>query len=907
VEVSILRNPPRVPRALATSLTLLAILSATSVAFAQAPGSLRGRVLDNEENPLPGATVEVVGTQISAVTDVTGNFVIQRLPSGQQTIRISYVGYEALEEQVTVESGRAIRRDFQLAGTPRFEDEIIVVAEPILTGQAKALNQQKTALSIKNIVSSDQMGRFPDPNAAEATQRMPGVTLQRDQGEGRYIIIRGANANLNATSINGVRLPSPESDVRQVALDVVPADILESIEVTKSLTPDMEGDSIGGAVNLVPKQAPAATRAGASLGFGYNAVSESGNQQGSIQLGSRWNDFGMIGNVSALNTERGSDDFEPEYDNGDLAEIQLRDYTINRKRVGVNVSGDYDYSAAGSFLFNTVWNTFTDQEYRRVRIDIPEDGEIERELKDRYESQDIYAISGRGTQLFASGWQLSYDLAYAYANEDEPDSYYSTFIQEDVEFDPNVSAGSIDPDNINSNPLNEDLSEYFLDELSFETSYTRNWNVAGRADISAPFDAGSLGGLLQFGAKFRREDKLTDVGATAYESEDDIRLTDPIAGINTDAVLLPFLDGQYGDLNGFQGAGAMRALLATGLLGEGEIDHEEEAGDFTALEDTFGLYGMAETYLSNDLMILPGVRYEYTDSSYVGTAVVFDEEGDFFGLTDLPGDNSYGVFMPHLHVRYRATPDTNVRTAFNRTLARPQFGDLAPFELILEEDGEIERGNPDLEPTKSWNFDLMAEHFLPNVGVLQGGFFYKDLTDVIFLSNTDEVIDGEEFEVIQPRNADTGTLWGFELAFQNQLSMLPSPIDGIGLYFNYTYVDGEAEIPERGVLELPGQAKHTGNFAVFYEKYGFSGRLALNFHNAYLDEVGDEPEEDLFIDEHKQWDISVSQQVNSHFRVFADFLNLSDAPLRVYEFQVARARQQEYYRWWMVFGIRIDY
>jgi TonB-dependent receptor len=880
---------------------------ASAAAAQQTTGSLTGRVLDQDNNPLPGARVAVAGTRITAVTDVAGNFVIQRLPSGSQTIRITFVGFSELEQEVAIEAGRAVRQDFQLTPRPRFEQEIRVVAEPLLSGQAKALNQQKTSNNIVSVVSSDQIGRFPDPNAAEATQRIPGVTLQRDQGEGRYIVIRGASPNLNATNINGNRVPSPEADVRQVALDVVASDILESIEVVRSLTPDMEADSIGGAVNLVTKQAPVRTRIGGSLGFGYNAISEGGQQRGSIQAGGRWDNFGLIGNLSALNTDRGSDNLEPEYDDGYLAEIQLRDYTINRKRVGLNVSGDYDYSAAGSFQFNGVWNTFTDQEYRRRRVDIPEDGELERELKDRYESQDIYSISGRGNQVFSNGMQFSFDVAYSYANEDEPDSYYTTFIQEDVEFAPNVSPDSIDPSNINANPLNEDFNEYYFDELSFETSYTRNWNFAARGDFSAPFGGADLGGLFQFGAKFRREDKLTDVSVTAYESDDDIRLTDPGTGFETGSVLQPFLDGQYGNINGFQGAEAMRALLASGSLEDGEIDWEEEAADFTAVEDTLGVYGMAEMYVNNDLMILPGVRYEYTDSSYVGTEVVFDEEGDFVRLGDVPGGNTYGVFMPHLHMRYRATPDTNVRAAFNRTLARPQFGELAPFELILEEDGEIVRGNPELAPTKSWNLDFMAEHFLANVGVVQGGFFYKDLTDVIFISVSEEVVDGEEFDIIQPQNADTGSLWGFEVAFQNRFSMLPSPVDGLGLYFNYTYVDGEAEIPERGTLSLPGQAPHTGNIAIFYEKYGFTGRVALNFRNAYLEEVGGDPEEDIFVDDHRQWDITLAQQISSKFLVFAEFLNLSDAPLRLYEYQVSRARQEEYYRWWAVFGVRVDY
>ena len=159
-----------------------------------------------------------------------------------------------------------MRQDVQLrlAG---FREDVTVTA-PILEGQARALNQQQNAPNIMNVVSADQIGAFPDPNAAEAVQRVPGVSIQRDQGEGRYVLVRGTEARLNSMMIDGERIPSPEGDIRSVALDVIPADLLESIEVTKALTPDMDGDAIGGAVNLVTRQAPEKRRVFVDLGGG---------------------------------------------------------------------------------------------------------------------------------------------------------------------------------------------------------------------------------------------------------------------------------------------------------------------------------------------------------------------------------------------------------------------------------------------------------------------------------------------------------------------------------------------------------------------------------------------------------------------------------------------------------------
>ena len=254
------------------------ILLLTSCLFsyqisAQQNGGLSGRITDGVTgNALQGANVTIEGTALSTETDRTGAFSLLRVPAGQQKVTVSYLGYETKTFDVEIKADgdlTALNAELQTG-----IQESVTVNAPLLEGQARALNQQKEAVNITNVVSADQIGRFPDPNSAEAAQRIPGITIERDQGEGRYVQVRGTEARLNSMMINGERIPSPEGDIRAVALDVIPADLLESIEVSKALTADMDADSIGGAVNLITKGAPERTRVSLTAGFGYNRIAE---------------------------------------------------------------------------------------------------------------------------------------------------------------------------------------------------------------------------------------------------------------------------------------------------------------------------------------------------------------------------------------------------------------------------------------------------------------------------------------------------------------------------------------------------------------------------------------------------------------------------------------------------------
>src|SRR6185369_14935414 len=183
----------------------------------------------------------------------------------------SYLGLNPSTQEVAVTAGSTSTQDFSLAVPGAFA-EVTVNDSPALVGQARALNDQKNSINLINLVASDQIGAFPDANAAEATQRIPGIIVQRDQGEGRYVLIRGTEPRLSATTINGERIGTTENTSRQIPLDTIPADLMGAIEIAKVLTPDMEADSIGGRVNLVTKRAPTRRHLALTLGSGFNTL-----------------------------------------------------------------------------------------------------------------------------------------------------------------------------------------------------------------------------------------------------------------------------------------------------------------------------------------------------------------------------------------------------------------------------------------------------------------------------------------------------------------------------------------------------------------------------------------------------------------------------------------------------------
>jgi TonB-dependent receptor len=305
-------------------------------------------------------------------------------------------------------------------------------------------------------------------------------------------------------------------------------------------------------------------------------------------------------------------------------------------------------------------------------------------------------------------------------------------------------------------------------------------------------------------------------------------------------------------------------------------------------------------------LLVGGLRGEFTKTNYNGNEVVFDENGDFQSTTRVEKEEDYSHLLPNIQLRYSFTPRSNLRLAYTGSLARPNFIDLVPFQLIFREDEEIERGNPTLKTTTSNNFDILAEHYMQGIGILSGGFFYKKLSDIIYPSVVEETSGPYAgYEVYQPVNGNSANLYGVEVNWQQQFTFFPGFWSGFGIYANYTYTHSKADLTGRDDTVLPGQAGNVSNFALAYEKYGFQARVSLAYFGKYISIIGETSEEDIYYDNNLRIDFSANQQINRYIQVYLQLVNLTNTPLRYYIGNTNRPIQREFYSWWMNAGLRL--
>ncbi|MCB0434321.1 MAG: carboxypeptidase-like regulatory domain-containing protein, partial [Mangrovimonas sp.] len=226
-------------------------------------GNIQGVISDENGISVPGATVVIKELSKGAVSDFDGKFTLVDIPEGNYKLVIEYLGYADLEQEVRVVASQTVTVKITLATEDTQLDEVQITGYSI-GSQARALNTQKNKQNITNIVSTDQIGKFPDANIGDAVKRIPGITMQVDQGEARNIIVRGLSPQLNSVTLNGSRIPSAEGDNRNVQMDLIPSDMIQTIEVNKAVTPDMDADALGGSVNLITRTSPQGFRLSAT-------------------------------------------------------------------------------------------------------------------------------------------------------------------------------------------------------------------------------------------------------------------------------------------------------------------------------------------------------------------------------------------------------------------------------------------------------------------------------------------------------------------------------------------------------------------------------------------------------------------------------------------------------------------
>ena len=352
---------------------LLFALFCVSFTFSQS--NLKGRVLDSNGFPLPGATI-IVDNDKGTVSDFNGFYRFIDLESGNSEISVSYIGFEGVTASVEIAENATTTQDFTLEPSATELAEIVVSGYS--SGIVKALNQQKSDLNVTNVISSDQVGKYPDDNVGDVLKRVAGVSMQGDQGEARNIVIRGFASGLNSVTLNGDRIPSAEGDNRNVQLDLIPSAMIQTIEVNKSMTPDMEADAIGGSVNLVTRSNPSGFRASATLSAGAEPIrSDGSNSNIALVVADKINDKLSYSLSSTLQTRNyGSDNIEFEWndpedwaEDGAIGEHDIRRYDVKRTRRSIGLNLDYEIDDNNSLFVKTIYNHRDDWENRfRLRI-----------------------------------------------------------------------------------------------------------------------------------------------------------------------------------------------------------------------------------------------------------------------------------------------------------------------------------------------------------------------------------------------------------------------------------------------------------------------------------------------------------------------------------------------------------
>lgn len=936
---------------------LVMVFSLFSALLMAQKGNIQGIISDDNGIYVSGASVYIESIKIGAISDFDGKFTLVGIPEGNYTLTISYLGYTTIEEEVNVEEGKTNFMNIELLPSRLILDEVEVTGLA-LVGQAKALNTQKTNLNVTNVVSTDQIGKFPDANIGDAIKRIPGITMQVDQGEARNVIVRGLAPQLNSVTLNGSRIPSAEGDNRNIQMDLIPSDMIQTIEVNKAVTPDMDADALGGSVNLVTRTAPQGFRLAATLGSGINFITDQRILNGSLLLGDRSKDgrFGWMIAGSIYDQDFGSDNVEAEWTdefeffNGTEEEevdgiqpytnvFEQRTYLVQRVRRSFSANFDFQVDNNNRLYFKSMYNWRDDRENRyRLEHEILDAEDIEagdftitngiptrfpvevkrqtkggidnnRNRNRRLEDQRMQNYTIGGEHLFGSV-KVDWLGSFAKASEERLDERYAEFESEYIVL------------NDNSNPefpqftpedsgFANDLSNFEFGEITNETQYTEEEDINFFLNVDVPADFFGAGqGIVKFGGRARIKEKIRDNNFFEFDLEDQFPTLASVP--NRDYSDPNYLAGTQYQTGFFAQEEWLGSLNLADNAGE-SVPDEFLRDNFEVREDVWAGYVMANQKLSNNFSALVGLRLESTKVTATGNQIQDEEEV----LGTITEESSYTNVLPGVHLKYDISDNTILRFAWTNTLARPNYVDLTPTLDVVNGDEEIFLGNPDLEPTTSMNFDFMAEHYFNTVGLISGGVFYKSINDFIYTFQTETTDDSfgpatEGFDLFQPLNGDKASILGAEVAFQRQLDFLPGFMKNFSLYLNYTYLTSDAngirneDGDERDDLDLPNTAPHMFNGSFAYADKRFSTRLSANFSDSYIDEVGGNAFEDRYYDAQFFLDFNASFAVTPQLRIYADLNNITNQPLRYFQGVSSRTQQVEFYDRRLSFGLKYD-
>ena len=996
--------------ALLSASSVLTIAATTAQAQVE-QGGISGVVQSEAGRGLAGARVEVTGTGQSTFSDRTGRYQLRNVPTGQQRLRFTFLSGETVELDVAVQAGLVISADATIVITSDAAiDQVIVTGERLL-----GINQERAAINKKNFLTSEKAADLPDINAAEAIQRLPGVYIDEERGEGRFVSIRGAGSSFNRVKLNGLSIGSPESNGLAVPLDVFPAGAISTIEITKSVTPAQDANSVGGEIALrtptvfgsTPETSVQFRGGFHDLGGGKRLRGRANTEyifgsddQFAVALSGAYS----VRNLLAETVESSDWDLEddvPGFEGQEIwvvDDLELRHQEVERERLTVTGILEWKPGENSRLFAQGTFSRFEEDEFRSRLITHLEDdfdeydatrpitvtppsaasefnadtgeplprlpaatritflGAEEREIDfQRDFTPQNFIIVSAGGEWRNEEWEFSADAGFSRTTEKRERNSLDFENTEtfDLEFDSTadplvpaltvVGGGDIlDPSTMEFQDF-DNLSDIRIDEF-----------VTLSADASHFGDFMDRELTLQFGTRVTLRDRSVTVTDTDFNSgAEDLFLSDPRflrENLNDN-----FLKGAYVFGPGISQSGL--ALISDnpgGLLTFNNIGGADE--NYVATENVFAGY-VQGTYKIEDLTILAGVRVEHTDFDIDGFEVVEIDIVDADDntvlaveeITPLSGAQKYTNVFPGVHLRYDVNENVILRASAAKTIRRPNFNALVPegsVEVTQDDTAsgdearviESSRGNPNLEPLISWNYEVSIDTYFEKFGAFGVAFFYKDVSNITVgtviestaaagdlpanvLALAGGALNGT-FTVFESTVASesTGKIKGIELSYSKKFVELPSPFDGLGIDANVTLTDSEQTVPVFdgldliGTTEFPfeGQADYSGNVTLSYEKGRFEARVTYAFISEFLQDIDFEDEENLIAE--TEYDLSfkrlgakVQYHLTDAITLTWEGNNFNDRNLRRYHVDPAQLRENERNGWWMEFGVEVAF
>ncbi|MGD0095137.1 MAG: TonB-dependent receptor [Terracidiphilus sp.] len=946
-------------RILAITLVVLC-LCAVQHAFCQtARGVIGGSVKDAAGAVLQGAKIETQPQIRPMTTNGLGEFTVTDVTPGTYTVTVSYVGFAPYTASVTVVAGQVARIDAILK-VASANDEITVTAERPF-GEAEAVNRTLAAENILQVLPANVIVSLPNANIADALGRMASVTIERDEGEGKYVQIRGTEPRLSNTMIDGVTVPSPESGVRQIKLDTIASDLVDSVEINKTLQANIDADGIGGSVNLVTKTAgevPTATLYGVG-GYtpiiGGRTVDQMGGTIGKRFLADKKLGL-LIGGTYDFNG-RGINDIEPDPQpnpNGTLTPfydtMDIRDYVYYRTRWGATATADYKLREGSNISMRGLFSTF--RNWGNKWVYTLNDGDVPQYSQDwRRPNMSVGSLSLQGKHVFnvstitwsiaaARSRSLSGSGSAKYTWVGDPNISCNNVLGVSVNR-PGWSAGCFGTGADNS----EDSNNYSLKSFAPPTfGQSAQVNLQASGSYSRLYHFGRHFGTFELGAKIRNAHKFDDTydesfkpNATtlvAAHPEWDSSFSDP-----------GYYDKTYGGFGNVTDYSKVRSYVynnpsAFTMSGGPGVN----ANNYDLVERIPAGYAMNTIELASRVRMVLGVRFEAThldtlsfdpNLSPAPTTLTFKAGGDYLDV------------LPSGSLRFALDKDSDLRLVYGRGLARPDPQDVTAAvgqPDISTTPATVSVGNPNLKAERANNYDILYEHSFSNAGLLQAGYFYKALSDPIVtlqtLTNNYPYNPGSPTLVTQPSNAGSAHVQGIELSYQQRMSYLPGVMRGAGISANYSYTTSQATNVDPLRDDSPAllrQAPNSWNISPTFDTKRFSMRIGMTFDdkmiyayqyedlayatdangNPILNPDGSQqtipapklggvagPLGDNYLYPHFQFDTQASYNLPKGFQVYAYGLNMNNEVFGFYNGSPQYVVQREYYHPTYAGGIR---